>query len=161
MTMARYSRLLLGIALGCVFVYAAWLKLKEPWQLFAMAVDAYGLLPQWAVIVVARTLPWAELLLGLLLISGVWLRVSASAASLLLLGFVTMMVRAYLKGMQIDCGCFASGDTISLRTLARDGGLLAGALALTVLAWRAPCARGSSTTTVASPVPDPDCARER
>jgi uncharacterized membrane protein YphA (DoxX/SURF4 family) len=161
MTMARYSRLLLRIALGCVFVYAAWLKLKEPWQLFAMAVDAYGLLPQWAVIVVARTLPWAELLLGLLLISGVWLRISSAAASLLLLGFLTMMVRSYVAGMKIDCGCFGSDDPISLRTLARDGGFLAGALALTVLAWRAPCARGSSTTTAASPAQAPDCVRER
>lgn len=159
--MARYSRLLLRIALGCVFVFSAWLKLRDPWQLFAMAVDAYRLLPQWAVIVVARTLPWAELLLGLLLISGVWLRVSASAASLLLLGFLTMMVRSYLKGMKIDCGCFGSGDPISLLTLARDSGLLAGALALTVLAWRAPCARRSSTTTAASPAQAPDSARER
>lgn len=160
--MARTSRLLLRIALGCVFVFAAWLKLKEPWQLFAMSVDAYGLLPQWAVVVVARTLPWAELALGLLLISGVWLRVSSAAVSLLLLGFLALMVRAYLMGMKIDCGCFAaSGDPISLRTLARDGGLFAGALALTVLAWRAPCARRSSTTTAASPVPGPDYARER
>ena len=43
-------------------------------MLFAMTVDAYGMLPQWAVILVARTLPWAELLLGLLLIAGKWMR---------------------------------------------------------------------------------------
>jgi uncharacterized membrane protein YphA (DoxX/SURF4 family) len=147
--MARYSRLVLRIALGCVFLYAAWLKLKEPWQLFAMSVDAYGVLPQWAVIAVARVLPWAELLLGLLLISGVWLRISSPAVSLLLLGFLSMMVRSYVLGMNINCGCFSSDDPISLRTLARDGSLLAGAVALTVLAWRAPSARRSNTTSAA------------
>ncbi len=67
-SMVRYLALILRIALGVVFMYAAWTKLRESWVLFAMTVDAYGILPQWAVIVVARVLPWAELLLGLLLI---------------------------------------------------------------------------------------------
>ena len=150
MTMSRYAGYFLRFALGAVFVYSAWVKLRQPWELFAMAVDAYQLLPQWAVIVVARTLPWAELLLGLVLISGVYLRASAAAASLLLLGFFAMMVRSFVAGMQIDCGCFGSGDPISIRTLLRDGGFLLGAVALTVLAYRAPCAPGSSTTTAAS-----------
>ena len=60
--------------MGVVFLYAAWTKLREPWLLFAMTVDAYGILPQWAVMAVARTLPWAELVLGVLLISGKWIR---------------------------------------------------------------------------------------
>ena len=32
--------LLLRIALGGIFVDAAWSKLKDPWALFAMAMDA-------------------------------------------------------------------------------------------------------------------------
>lgn len=147
--MARYLLLLLRVVLGAVFVYAAWLKLKDPWQLFAMAVDAYGLLPQWAVIVVARTLPWVELVLGVLLIAGLWLRLSAAALSLILLGFFALMVRSYAAGMAIDCGCFGAGEKISALTLLRDGGLLLGALILTASAWRASFARRSSTTTAA------------
>ena len=128
--------LALRIALGAVFVYAAWTKLREPWELFAMSIDAYKVLPYWAVLVVARTLPWAEMLIGLALMAGRWLRLSAAAASLLLLVFFGLMVRAYAKGMQIDCGCFGGGDTISVRTLARDGGLLAGYLLLTWMSFR-------------------------
>ena len=131
---SRVSRavvLALRVALGAVFVYAAWTKLRQPWELFAMSIDAYQVLPDWAVRVVARTLPWAELAIGLTLMAGRWLRVSAGAASLLLLVFFALMVRAYVKGMQIDCGCFGLGDAISARTLARDGGLLAGYLFLT------------------------------
>jgi uncharacterized membrane protein YphA (DoxX/SURF4 family) len=122
--------------MGVVFLYAAWTKLREPWLMFAMTIDAYGILPQWAVLTVARTLPWAELALGLLLLSGKWLRVSASMASAILLAFFTILLRSYLKGMQIDCGCFGAGDVISPRTLLRDGGLLAAALTLAVLAFR-------------------------
>ena len=132
----RAVALALRIALGAVFVYAAWTKLREPWELFAMSIDAYKVLPYWAVLVVARTLPWAEMLIGLALMAGRWLRLSAAAASLLLLVFFGLMVRAYAKGMQIDCGCFGGGDTISLRTLARDGGLLAGYLLLTWMSFR-------------------------
>ncbi len=134
--MHRYLILILRIALGVVFMYAAWTKLRESWVLFAMAVDAYGILPQWAVMVVARVLPWAELLLGLLLISGIWLRLSATAASVILLFFFTVLLRSYLKGMQIDCGCFALGEVISPRTLTRDGFLLAASVSLTAMAFR-------------------------
>jgi uncharacterized membrane protein YphA (DoxX/SURF4 family) len=132
----RYLALILRIALGVVFIYAAWTKLRVSWVLFAMTVDAYGILPQWAVIVVARVTPWAELLLGLLLISGQWLRLSATAASATLLFFFTILVRSYLKGMQIDCGCFGFGEMISPRTLTRDGILLAASLILTAMAFR-------------------------
>jgi uncharacterized membrane protein YphA (DoxX/SURF4 family) len=129
-------RLALRVFLGGAFVYAAWLKLRDPWMLFAMAVDAYQLLPQWAVILVARTLPWAELLLGLLLWSGKWIRFTSAAVSALLAGFLAIMVYSYLKGMQINCGCFGSGEPISPRTLARDSGLLAAALVLTIMSFR-------------------------
>ena len=101
-----------------------------------MSIDAYKVLPYWAVVLEARTLPWAELLIGLALMAGRWLRVSASAASLLLLVFFVLMVRTYAKGLQIDCGCFGLGDPISPRTLVRDGTLLAGCLFLTWTSFR-------------------------
>jgi putative oxidoreductase len=136
--------LVLRIALGAIFVYAAWTKLVHvqlrpfyieltPWQLFAMEVSGYELLPLKAVELVARTLPWFELLLGLLLIAGYWLRSAAAATALLLAGFFTLMVRAYARGLEIPCGCFGANDIISWKTLLRDGSLLAAALALVVL----------------------------
>jgi uncharacterized membrane protein YphA (DoxX/SURF4 family) len=131
----RTVALVLRIALGAIFVYAAWLKLRTPWTLFAMSIDSYQLLPLRAVEFVARTLPWFELLLGLLLIAGVFLRSAAIAATLLLGVFFSLMVRAYAKGMEINCGCFGPGEIISWKTLLRDGSMLAGALALTTLSF--------------------------
>ena len=132
---AALLRLALRLALGVVFLYAAWTKLRDSWALFALSIDSYQVLPPWAVELVARTLPWLELLIGLLLVAGVWLRISSTATSLLLLVFLGLMVQAKIKGMQIDCGCFGLGDALSWKTLLRDGALLSGSLLLTALSF--------------------------
>lgn len=134
----RALSLLVRLILAAVFAYAAWIKLKEPWALFAISVDAYHVLPHWAVIVVARGLPWFELVLALLLLSGLLPRITAVSTSTLLLVFFSLMVRAYTRGEAIDCGCFGPGEAISPLTMLRDGGLLAAALFLTFLAFRRP-----------------------
>jgi uncharacterized membrane protein YphA (DoxX/SURF4 family) len=123
--------IVLRLIIGGIFVYAAWTKLQEPWQLFAMNIDSYRVLPLPMVEVVARTLPWFEAAIGLLVMAGIWLRISSTAVSLMLLVFFALMVRAYAKGMAIDCGCFGTGEPISWKTLLRDGTLLAAALTIT------------------------------
>jgi len=133
----RTVSLLLRLALGVVFSYAAWTKLSQPWELFAMAIDSYQLLPLKAVEMVARTLPWLELAIGILLIAGVFLRSAAVATTLLLAVFFGLMVRAYAKGMAINCGCFGPGEVISWRTLLRDGSLLAASVALACMGFLA------------------------
>src|ERR1700684_2900831 len=75
--------LLLGrVALGLIFLVAAYAKLHfaGEWHLrdyqffFAMAIDAYKMLPISAVQWMAQILPWFELALGVLLIAGVAVR---------------------------------------------------------------------------------------
>lgn len=133
----RYLLFTLRVLLGAVFIYAAYMKLRDPWMVFAMEIDAYQLLPPWAVLFVARTLPWGELILGLALISGIGLRYAAAGATLLMAVFFAIMTFSFLKGMQIDCGCFGPGDKIGPKTLTRDGALLAMCTALWILAVRA------------------------
>ncbi len=122
--------------MAAVFLYAAYTKLREPWLVFAMSIDAYQLLPQWAVLTLGRTIPWLELLLGLLLAMGMALRYTAAAAAILLGVFFGIMVHAYAQGLKIDCGCFGLGEPITAWTLLRDGVLLAACLILTFLAVR-------------------------
>ena len=129
-------RLALRVLLGAVFIYAAYVKLKQPWIVFASSIESYKLLPEWAVLLVARTLPWLELLLGLWLVSGFGLRWSGLITTAQLLVFLFMMLRAYLKGMEIDCGCFGPGEALTWKTLARDGALTACSILLTFLAFR-------------------------
>ena len=133
--MARKLAIVLRVLLGVVFLYAAYTKLRESWLIFAMSIDAYQLLPSWAVLTVARTLPWLELVLGLLLVTGRFMRYTAPALTVLLIAFYVMMLRAYHAGAGIDCGCFGVGEAVSMITLTRDGILLASALILTFLTF--------------------------
>jgi len=122
--------------MAAVFLFAAYTKLREPWLVFAMSIDAYQLLPQWAVLTLGRTIPWLELLLGVMLTTGFGLRYTAAAAAILLGLFFGIMAHAYAQGQKIDCGCFGLGEPISPRTLLRDGVLLAVSFVLTFLAIR-------------------------
>jgi len=123
------------LCLGAIFLYAAYTKLRHPWMLFAFSINSYQILPEWAVTLLARTLPWLELLLGLLLVSGYQLRCVAVASSALLLGFFAVMLRSHFKGLGIDCGCFGFGEKLGVRTLVRDGALVAVSLAVSVAAF--------------------------
>jgi uncharacterized membrane protein YphA (DoxX/SURF4 family) len=133
--------LLLRLALGGVWLYAAYTKIKQPWLIFAMSIDAYHLLPEWAVLTVARTLPWIELAIGILLIGGLLLRYASVAGAAILAVFFAAMISAYARGLAIDCGCFGPGDALSKWTLLRDGTLLTAAIALAWLAWRGTASR--------------------
>ena len=64
--MIRRVTLALRLLLGAVFIYAAYTKLRQSWLLFALSIDSYQLLPEWAVFGLARTLPALELALGVL-----------------------------------------------------------------------------------------------
>jgi uncharacterized membrane protein YphA (DoxX/SURF4 family) len=132
--MIRWLRLLLRLMLAGVFLYAAWTKLRQPWLMFALSIDAYQLLPEWAVLTTARVLPWLELAIGVLLLIGVWLRYVSILAAAILGVFFAIMLLSFGKGMGIDCGCFGVGEPLTAKTLARDGLLLAAAIMLAVLA---------------------------
>jgi len=162
-----------GHGLGWVLVYAGYVKVRLPWISFAATIEAYKLLPADAVVFVARTLPWFELTLGALLVLtsmaagasygysyfrrsviAAWaakgnmmaLAALSAVASALLLTFFAILVRSFVLGMDIDCGCFGPGEKLSLRTLVRDG-LLAG-LSLAVTAG---AVHRSRSQTVGSP----------
>ena len=75
---------------------------------------------------------------GVVLIAGRWLRVTSTVTSLLLLVFFSLIVRAALKGQEISCGCFGPGETISWKTMLRDGSMLAGSLLVTAMAFLRP-----------------------
>jgi len=135
----RLPRILLlagRIILGLILVYAAYAKLKYPWITFAATVSAYQLLPDNAVIFVARTVPWLELVLGVWLLTGLALRWSAAAGTALLGVFFAILVHSYAKGMQIECGCFGpGGDPLTWKRLVLEVALLALGIAVTIGAF--------------------------
>ena len=126
------------LIIGGILVYAAYGKLREPWFIFAMSVDNFHMLPQWAVDIVARTLPWTEMIVGAMLIVGLWVRWAAAAAAAMSAVFFVANLHAYLAGSELDCGCFGAGAQLSRRTiLLLDAAMLLVALGVTVFAFLA------------------------
>jgi uncharacterized membrane protein YphA (DoxX/SURF4 family) len=135
------------IVLAAVFIYAGYAKLLRPdmtprpqmpiaISLFALQIDSYQILPPTAVLFVARTLPFAEIGLGLLLLIGWQLRIWATLMTLIIGGFFASVVRAYSMGLQINCGCFAKPEPLTGITVLRDGLLLLLAVLMTVFAYQ-------------------------
>jgi uncharacterized membrane protein YphA (DoxX/SURF4 family) len=123
------------IILGGILVYAAWAKLRVSWLVFAGSLSGYQLLPDNLLEPIAKTLPWFELALGVLLVSGLLLRWAGLISTLLLGTFFGVMVRSYAAGLKIDCGCFGPGEALGPKTLIRDGSLVALSLAVTIGAF--------------------------
>ncbi len=133
------------LVLAGIFIYAGYAKLtlgmhpRPPLGValtyFQLQVASYEILPPPAVYYVAHTLPFAEIALGLLLLIGWQLRIWASLISLVMVSFFVAVVRSYALGMQINCGCFAAPEPLTIRTVFRDGALVALALLMTIFAF--------------------------
>ena len=86
-------------------------------------MDAYDVLPDHVVEVVAAILPWLEIAVAALLILGVFVRFAGVATALLGAGFLAALAQAKARGLQIDCGCFGGGgpgDGVSWWDIARN-----------------------------------------
>lgn len=132
--------------LAGLFFYAGFVKAYPPEQrlVFEMDLSSYQLFPLWAVIALAYVLPWFEMVLGVLLLVGWKLRYVAVVAGVLLVAFVGLMAITYLRGIEANCGCFASDEPISPTTLARDSLFIVMAGFLAVRAWTGQAPAGSS-----------------
>ena len=126
--------------LAAIFLFAGYTKtaLRDPFAPFEfeMAVSAYELMPETAVIFVARTLPWIEIALGVLLLIGWQLRYFATATALLLFAFVVTMGITFARGIEASCGCFGFGEPITGFTLVRDTLFLVPAFFLAIQGWK-------------------------
>ena len=126
------------LVLGAVFLVAGGLKVTTP-EALAKATQAYQLLPHDVAAYVGYALPIIEVILGLLLILGLFTRISAVISSLLLVAFIIGIAQAWARGLTIDCGCFGGGGTVAadetsyLPRILEDLGLLACGL---WLSWR-------------------------
>lgn len=111
------------ICLGAVFLFASYDKILNP-QSFAEAVYNYQILPDAMINLAALILPWLELLMGLCLISGIWLPGAVLLSTGLLLIFIAAMLFNQMRGLDIHCGCFSTkntGEPVGLLwTVARD-----------------------------------------
>jgi uncharacterized membrane protein YphA (DoxX/SURF4 family) len=121
-----------GVRLGLatVWLVAGALKIQDLAG-SGRAVNAYGIFPYEVAKVIGAAQPFLEIALGLLLLAGLAVRLSAGISAVLLLIFIAGIAWAWARGLQIDCGCFSSGGTLGAGQtpkyaldIARDAGFL-------------------------------------
>ena len=134
------------IALGAIFVVAAWPKIIDP-PSFAHMIYNYRIVPGALINISALVMPWVELLAGLCLILGIWVRPARWVITAMLVAFIVAISINLLRGNAIDCGCFdvsAAGKTYEEKirdmwiVVIRDLGML---LMCAQLVWAARSSR--------------------
>ena len=118
--MKKYNLPLLArFILGTVFIYASLDKIADP-VAFSTNIDNYHISPIAINNLAALILPWVELIIGLSLITGVFL----DGASILTIGllafFIFIITQAYMRGISLECGCFKTAVDPSLGDLRQD-----------------------------------------
>ncbi len=93
--------------LGMVFFYAGVIKIGDPIA-FAGVIESYGLLPEIAVLPVALVLPALEMVAAIGLLFNI--RGALTSITALLLLFIVVIGYGLWIGLDIDCGCFDTGN---------------------------------------------------
>ena len=123
---------ILAIIVGAVFIYAGFLKARDPVH-FASDISNYQMVP-WSVGVrFAFYLPWLELVCGFALVLHRFFSGALAITIALLLAFLGATAWARIHGIDVSCGCFGSAGTNL--TLAWHLAILAGLLLATIYLW--------------------------
>ncbi len=92
--------------LGIVFIWASWEKLMAPAE-FARIIDNYQLLPAPLIYPAALVLPWVEIVCGVFLVIGCYVKGTVFIVNLLLITFIAAYLNTLVRGIDIACGCFS------------------------------------------------------
>lgn len=116
---------LVRLILGAIFLASGVGKLLEPAGQFAHILEAYRLVPELVIPLIATWLPWVELLLGAYLVSGFETRWAGSASAFLFVVFSAAIATNLAIGAPLEeCGCFGALLKKEGATLALVGDLL-------------------------------------
>jgi uncharacterized membrane protein YphA (DoxX/SURF4 family) len=114
----RWLTTLARVVLGVTLLVAGGIKISNP-DLAVKAVQAYQILPYGLTHLVGYGLPLLEVLVGVLLVLGLFTRPAAVVGGLLMVVFVAGIVSVWVRGLSIDCGCFGGGGQVS--SVGRNG----------------------------------------
>jgi hypothetical protein len=100
---------LVRLGLGCMFLMGALPKIRQPYD-FLGDVYGYEIVGPKLGMLIAMTLPWAELLVGICLLGSIFvggaLLVSVAMGAM----FTFVLSWAIYHGLDISCGCFGAGS---------------------------------------------------
>lgn len=112
---------LFRIGIGAVFLYAGTIKALDP-RGFQSDIMNYRILPYGVATAVALYLPWLEILCGLSMLTKRCLYGVLAVAAALMVVFTFALLSAWIRGVDISCGCFgaANGSANYPWLIARD-----------------------------------------
>ena len=97
--------LLARLILGFAFIYASIDKIIDP-TLFSNSIDNYHITPKALNNIFALFIPFVELILGICLMLGIYLRGATTLVVILLIWFIFIISQALFRGIDLHCGCF-------------------------------------------------------
>lgn len=122
----RYTTAGFRMILGTIFIWSSIDKISHPEE-FIKVVESYKILPFALAVIFAVSLPWIELICGLLLIAGTYTRSSALVLTSMLGSFMVAIGINLYRGADLSCGCFdvQTGSNDLWLTFIRDIALIA------------------------------------
>jgi uncharacterized membrane protein YphA (DoxX/SURF4 family) len=104
---------MLRLLVGGVFLVAGVLKGLDPAH-FAADIDHFRLLPYFAVAPLALYLLWLEIICGLAVLVSAMRRSALLLLLALTIVFIAAITSAWMRGLDIRCGCFGAASTAPL-----------------------------------------------
>ena len=102
----------LRLALAGIWLWTGIAKLVQPGGA-REAIVAYRVFPTWSLDFLGYALPAVEILLGALLLIGMFTRWAALATAVLMISFMIGIASVWIRGYSIDCGCTGGGGDVS------------------------------------------------
>lgn len=127
----------LRLVIAGIFIYAGAVKAMDPLK-FATQIRAYELTGFAFGGVLAVWLPWLELFCGLALLANRMVRGALFWVMVMMAVFTATQVSAWVRGLNLDCGCFGEMGKQShpAWVIGRDGLILLAAAVLAFLGLR-------------------------
>lgn len=120
----RFGTVVCRIVMGMVLIVSGFLKIQNPW-VFLLSICKYDATSFTVSLWLATVVPVVTLVFGVLLLSNVWVRLTAAMTCVMLLAFTLAQLVALARGLEIGCGCFGSPhERIGVWSVARNAILM-------------------------------------
>ncbi len=94
------------IVVGLMFIVVGIGKINNAAE-FAEEIRNYLILPEFLLNIAAISISWIELFVGIFILFGIKIKSSSLLVAFMLIVFTTGVIIAMMKGLNINCGCYA------------------------------------------------------
>jgi putative oxidoreductase len=115
-SLMRYAVFIVKVAIASVFIYAGVMKLRDP-SAFLTDISNYKITPYKFSLVLSLFLPWLEIFAAVALFFKSYKPAACLIMTFMLVVFMIAIASAWMRGLDITCGCFGSTEKVSYLSL--------------------------------------------